>query len=109
MRIMSRGSLQRVQKPKSSVPNPCSVCGLHIYGSLVGTGDGTMKNGGSFAHPECYWRDIAKTLEAALKAITVWSVNGRQLCFRSSGGIPMGMTPKLERIARRALLKSGGL
>lgn len=46
-------------KPKPSVPNPCSVCGFPIYGSTIGTGDGSMKNGGSFAHPECYWRGEA--------------------------------------------------
>ena len=45
-----------------SVPNPCSVCGAPIFGSFMGTGDGTMKNGGSFAHPECYWRNLAENI-----------------------------------------------
>lgn len=44
------------RKRKTSVPNPCSECGLPIFGSTIGTGDGSMKDGGSFAHPECYWR-----------------------------------------------------
>ncbi len=36
--------------------NPCSICGLPIMGgAFVGTGDGTMRNGGSFAHIDC-WR-----------------------------------------------------
>ena len=58
------------------VPNPCSVCDLPIYGSFIGTGDGTMKNGGIFAHPECYWRDRAHRVEAdlypLLKAVRGW-------------------------------------
>lgn len=92
-------------KPKPTASNPCSVCGWPIFGSMVGTGDGTMKNGGSFAHPECYWRDAAETLHKALRAITVWSVNGEQLCFRSAKGVPMGMEKRLERIAKKALRK----
>lgn len=52
---------------KPSVPNPCSVCGIPIFGSFIGTGDGTMKNGGSFAHSDCYYRDYSKRLEAALQ------------------------------------------
>lgn len=55
-------------KPKPSVPNPCSVCGFPIFGSTVGTGDGSMKDGGSFAHPECYWRDRSERLEKWLNA-----------------------------------------
>lgn len=93
------------KKPKPSVPNPCSVCGCPIFGSFIGTGDGTMKDGGSFAHPECYWRDAAETMHKALQALTIWSVNGRQLCFRSANDIPMGMMPRLERIAKAALRK----
>lgn len=37
------------------MPNPCSLCGLPISGgSFVGTGDGTLRDGGSFAHAWCY-------------------------------------------------------
>jgi hypothetical protein len=42
-------------------------------------------------------------LSEALQAITCWSSNGEQLCFRTSNGVPMGMTRKLETIARAAL------
>jgi hypothetical protein len=45
---------------RPSVPNPCSICGVPIVGSFIGTGDGTMKDGGSFAHPECYWQRMAE-------------------------------------------------
>lgn len=47
-----------------SVPNPCSICGVPIFGSFIGTGDGTMRAGGSFAHLECYWRRRAEVAEA---------------------------------------------
>ncbi len=37
------------------VQNPCSICNKPIItGTFVGTGDGNMTNGGSFAHIECY-------------------------------------------------------
>jgi hypothetical protein len=40
------------------VPNSCSICGKPILGgSFVGTGDGSMRNGGSFAHYDCYMKD----------------------------------------------------
>lgn len=55
--------------PKRSVPNPCSVCGVPIFGSFIGTGDGSMRDGGSFAHPECYWRKRASELEKELTAL----------------------------------------
>lgn len=44
---------------KLLVPNPCTICGGPITnrdGSFVGTGDGSMRDGGSFAHYACYWR-----------------------------------------------------
>lgn len=50
----------------------------------------------------------APDLLAALEALTCWSVNGRQLCFRSANDIPMGMQKKLERIAKAALKKARG-
>lgn len=44
------------------VPNPCSICGNAITaGAFVGTGDGTMRDGGSFAHLECYHATAAQT------------------------------------------------
>jgi hypothetical protein len=39
----------------------------------------------------------------ALKALTMWSVNGEQLCFRTANSIPMGMSKRQERLAREAL------
>lgn len=39
-----------------TVPNPCSVCNGPIFGSCIGTGDGSMLDDGSFAHAECYYR-----------------------------------------------------
>lgn len=39
------------------LPNPCSICGKPIYkhgGAFIGTGDGSMREGGSFAHAGCY-------------------------------------------------------
>lgn len=51
--------------------NPCSVCGLPIIGgSFVGTGDGTMKDGGSFAHNDCYHRARADALAAQVETLT---------------------------------------
>jgi hypothetical protein len=47
----------------------CSICSFGIDGSMIGTGDGTMKNGGSFAHPDCYWRQRAEELEARNSAL----------------------------------------
>lgn len=52
---------------KPSVPNPCSICRQPIFGSFIGTGDGSMKDGGSFAHPECYWRKRAGDLLEIVK------------------------------------------
>lgn len=43
------------------------------------------------------------SLEAALSALTMWSPNGEQLCFRTHKGIPMGMSKEQERLARAAL------
>lgn len=40
--------------PEPSVSNPCTICGTPIYGSYVGDGDGSMKDGGRFAHPYCF-------------------------------------------------------
>ena len=54
---------------KPAVPNPCSVCGFPIYGSTVGTGDGSMRNGSSFAHPECYWRDEAEKAHKEIRRL----------------------------------------
>ena len=64
----------KLQKP--SVPNPCSVCNFPIFGSTIGTGDGTMKDGGSFAHPECYWRDRAEKLEAECRRLRLLILEG---------------------------------
>jgi hypothetical protein len=55
--------------PKQTVPNPCSVCGGPIFGSVIGTGDGSMRDGGSFAHPECYWKEQACELVAERAAL----------------------------------------
>lgn len=52
--------------PPKAVPNPCSVCDFPIFGSTIGTGDGSMKDGGSFAHPECYWEQRATLAESRL-------------------------------------------
>lgn len=52
-----------------TVPNPCSVCGFPIFGSTIGTGDGTMKDGGSFAHPECYFEERCGQLERSNVAL----------------------------------------
>lgn len=102
---MTRATLNK-RKFKPSVPNPCSICGTPIYGSFVGTGDGTMKDGGSFAHPDCYWKEMAQSLAKALLAITMPSINGEQVCFRTSNSVPMAMTPRLERVAKHAVRKA---
>lgn len=47
--------------------------------------------------------DINKQLMAALYALTTYSRNGEQLCFRTTNGVPMGMSKKQERIAQAAL------
>lgn len=50
----------------------------------------------------------APDLLEALKALTVWSENGEQLCFRSHNGIPMGLSEKQERLARAAIATAEG-
>lgn len=41
----------------------CHFCGYGVTGSMVACGDGSMKDGGRFAHPECYWRNRAGYFE----------------------------------------------
>ncbi len=68
-------ALKRIsEQPQPSVPNPCSVCNFPIFGSHIGTGDGSMKNGGSFAHPECYWRRRAQLAEAELHRLRMETI-----------------------------------
>lgn len=60
---------QEKARHKLLVPNPCSICGgpikvLHF--GCIGTGDGSMENGGSFAHGECYHRQRADLAEARI-------------------------------------------
>jgi len=57
--------------PTPSVPNPCSICGVPIYGSFIGTGDGSLQAGGSFAHPECYYRARISALEASNRRLAL--------------------------------------
>lgn len=43
---------------KPLTQNPCSICHTPILGgAFIGTGDGSMKDGGSFAHAECYRKE----------------------------------------------------
>lgn len=44
---------------------------------------------------------------AALEAITMLSANGKQWCFQTHNGIPMGMSRKQERLVRIALAARG--
>ena len=46
-----------------------------------------------------------RELEEALHALTIWSQNGEQLCFRSHNNVPMGMSKTQERLARAALAR----
>ena len=41
---------------KHVVPDTCSICGRSLKGVIVtvGTGNGSLKHGGSFAHGLCY-------------------------------------------------------
>lgn len=52
---------------KLLVPNPCTVCGGPITsGKFIGAGDGSMEDGGNFAHAECYYRQQAQRAETRL-------------------------------------------
>ena len=67
-----RGQVEHMDKlyvhPDPSVPNPCTICGFMIYGSYIGDGDGSMRDGGRFAHPECYReRELKSRLSRLLK------------------------------------------
>lgn len=46
--------------------------------------------------------DALDKKDRALRALTCWSANGEQLCFRSANG-PMGMMKMQEELARQAL------
>lgn len=57
---------------RRSVPNPCSFCQQPITyrdGHFVGTGDGSMTDGGSFAHWGCYQANRANEAEAEIKRL----------------------------------------
>lgn len=67
---------------KLLTPNPCSVCGGPITGwdgTFIGTGDGSMRDGGSFAHYGCYWRD-----EASRRGVRVISAQAELSTLRAS-------------------------
>jgi hypothetical protein len=49
-------------------------------------------------------RERVRALEA-LEALTIWSRNGEQLCFRTHNGIPMDMSKKQEKLARLAIAR----
>ena len=55
----------------SLLQNPCSVCGLAILSgdSFIGTGNGKMENGGSFAHDVCYYRQQTADKNARIKEL----------------------------------------
>lgn len=46
-----------------------------------------------------------RRLMEALEALTIWSRNGEQLCFRTRDDVPMAMGKKQEKLARAALSK----
>jgi hypothetical protein len=61
-----------LKSTKPTVPNPCVYCKTPIFGSYVGAGDGTMRDGGKFAHPECYYRHHLDLAQRELSALREW-------------------------------------
>jgi hypothetical protein len=55
------------------------------------------------------WTKREKLLLEAIHALTCWSRNGTQLCFKTGNGIPMGMPKRTERIVRAALTQAQGV
>jgi hypothetical protein len=66
-------------------------------------GDGVFELEDAIANALAASERALEQAKEALKALTIWSQNGSQLCFRSHNNIPMGMSKKQERLARAAL------
>ena len=94
----------------TTLSNPCSICGEKIVGSYVGTGDGTMRNGGSFAHPECYRRRTfipsPEAIEAVKDALREAADEWERLRWTfSNGDGRRDIAIKMQGQARAALAK----
>lgn len=101
---------------KPSVPNPCSVCGGPIFGgSIRGTGDGSMRNGGSFAHEDCYWRreaagaierlatmarDLAEVRDQRTAAMANWRAQRDEIARLSAKLADEGVARTARTLAR---------